>query len=49
MTQVNHPSKQLVRSYLAQRTHQAAPPPTPAEIRRQLGWQLLAPYSCRSL
>ena len=41
MTQATHPSKYLVRAYLARRTHDAKPPPTPEEIRRQLGWGLL--------
>lgn len=43
MATFTHPSKQAVREYLAQRKRAAAPPPTPEEIRRQLGWQLLMP------
>ena len=42
MTQSNHPSKHAVREYLERRSHEDKPPPTPAEIRRQLGWELLA-------
>jgi hypothetical protein len=42
MSQANHPSKYLVRAYLERRTHEVKPPPTPAEIRRQLGWGMLA-------
>jgi hypothetical protein len=41
MTQSNHPSKYMVREYLERRSHEVKPPPTPAEIRRQLGWELL--------
>ncbi len=41
MTQSNHPSKFVVREYLERRSHEVKPPPTPAEIRRQLGWELL--------
>ncbi|NRR33585.1 hypothetical protein HSX11_25745 [Oxalobacteraceae bacterium] len=41
MAQTNHPSKYLVRAYLERRTHEVKPPPTPEEIRRQLGWGLL--------
>ncbi len=41
MTTANHPSKFLVRTYLTRRSHAASPPPTPDEVRRQLGWGLL--------
>ena len=41
MTQTTQPSKQLVRDYLDARTRSTEPPPTPAEVRRQLGWDLL--------
>ncbi|MES2150755.1 MAG: hypothetical protein V4508_13305 [Pseudomonadota bacterium] len=44
----NHPSKQLVRQYLERRTRAVGPPPTPEEIRRQLGWNLMAP-DCKLL
>jgi hypothetical protein len=40
MAQSNHPSKYLVRAYLERRSHDIKPPPTPDEIRRQLGWGL---------
>jgi len=34
--------KELVREYFERRTHaQVDPPPTPDEIRRQLGWHLI--------
>jgi hypothetical protein len=42
MTQTTHPPKHLVREYLERRTHyQTEPPPSPDEIRRELGWHLL--------
>lgn len=39
--QISHPSKEVVREYLERRNHDVAPPPTPEEIRRQLGWGLV--------
>ena len=42
MTQTTHPSKYLVRAYLERRSQEVKPPPTPDEIRRQLGWGLMA-------
>lgn len=42
MTHTTHPSKYLVRAYLERRTNEVKPPPTPEEIRRQLGWGLVA-------
>lgn len=41
----NHPNKQVVHDYLARRVEQQhtkehKPPPTPEEVRRQLGWFL---------
>ncbi|MES2742448.1 MAG: hypothetical protein V4754_16080 [Pseudomonadota bacterium] len=41
MTQSNHPSKQAIRAYLERRSRDVKPPPSPEEIRRQLGWGLL--------
>ena len=41
MTQANHPSKYLVRAYMERRSHEVKPPPTPEEIRRQLGWGMV--------
>ena len=41
MSQTNHPSKEAVREYLERRTQDMQPPPTPEEIRRQLGWGLM--------
>ena len=40
-TQTSHPSKEVVREYLERRTSEVEPPPTPEEIRRQLGWGLV--------
>jgi len=40
-TQTSHPSKEAVREYLERRTNDVEPPPTPEEIRRQLGWGLV--------
>jgi hypothetical protein len=41
MTQTTHPTKQLVRDYLDARTRSTEPPPTPTEVRTQLGWDLI--------
>lgn len=41
MPTTSHPPKHLVREYLERRTKESAPPPTPEEIRRQLGWGML--------
>ena len=38
---ISHPSKEQVRAYMAARESARRPPPTPDEIRRQLGWRLL--------
>jgi hypothetical protein len=40
---VTNPPKQVVREYLERRTREQAPPPSPEEIRRQLGWGLMTP------
>ncbi len=42
MTKTTKPPKQLVRSYLERRTHaEEDPPPSPDDIRRELGWSLI--------
>jgi hypothetical protein len=41
MSQTTHPSKHLVRAWLERRVQDVKPPPTPEEIRRQLGWGLM--------
>ena len=38
---ISHPSKEQVRAYMAERELARRPPPSPAEIRRQLGWRLM--------
>lgn len=43
MSTINHPPKHVVREYLERRARDSRPPPTPEEIRRQLGWGLLLP------
>lgn len=39
--QTTIPTKQLVRDYMDERTRATEPPPSPEEIRRQLGWAML--------
>lgn len=41
MQDTTHPSKQLVRDFMDARTRSDEPPPTPDEIRRQLGGFML--------
>lgn len=43
MTLTTKPKAQLVREWMQQRQVERAPLPTPAEIRTQLGWELLKP------
>jgi hypothetical protein len=43
MSTIVQPPKQAVRAYLEQRKRAASPPPTPEEIRRQLGWGMMLP------
>ncbi len=40
---IKNPPKHLVREYLERRSRDSKPPPTPEEIRRQLGWGMLMP------
>ena len=37
----NHPDKALVRAHMQERAKAKTPPPTPAEIREQLGWRMI--------
>jgi hypothetical protein len=37
---VTQPTKEQVRAYMAERERARHPPPSPEEIRRQLGWRL---------
>lgn len=46
-TTTSHPPKHLVREYLERRSKDTKPPPTPEEIRRQLGWGMLMPSDDR--
>jgi hypothetical protein len=39
--QQSKPTKEQLRQYLYQRQQKSDPPPTPDEIRRQLGWHML--------
>jgi hypothetical protein len=41
MSAISHPPKHLVRQYMERRVREHKPPPTPEEIRRQLGWGML--------
>ena len=41
MTQTTKPDRYQVREYLKNRTKEKGPPPTPEEIRRQLGWYMV--------
>jgi hypothetical protein len=41
MSVISHPPKHLVREYLERRSREQKPPPSPEEIRRQLGWGML--------
>jgi hypothetical protein len=47
-TTTSHPPKHLVREYLERRSKDTTPPPTPEEIRRQLGWGMLMPADERT-
>ncbi len=41
MTKFQQPSKESVRNWLRARVEQRRPPPDPAQIRRELGWELV--------
>lgn len=43
MTQTTKPTHQQVRQYGQRRREAKTPPPTPEQIRRELGWQLVRP------
>jgi hypothetical protein len=47
MSVINHPPKHLVREYLERRAREQKPPPSPEEIRRQLGWGMLMASSLK--
>lgn len=44
MATIKQPSKEDVRSWMAQRRAENSPPPSPAEVRRALGWNLKPEY-----
>ena len=46
MATFTHPPKHLVRAYLERRARDSKPPPSPEEIRRQLGWGM-ASHDCK--
>jgi hypothetical protein len=39
--QTTKPTKEQVREHMERRTMEETPPPTPDEIRRELGWHLI--------
>lgn len=41
MAQTTKPEKQVVREWMQHRQVERKPPPTPEQIRRELGWVLL--------
>jgi hypothetical protein len=41
MSTTTKPTKQQLRAYLYERQRATTPPPTPEEIRRQLGWAMV--------
>lgn len=41
MPQTSKPSNEQVRSWMRQRQAERTPPPSPEQIRRELGWQLV--------
>lgn len=41
MTQTTKPSNQQVRSWMQQRQVDRTPPPSPDQVRRELGWQMV--------
>lgn len=43
MATFTQPPKHVVRAYLERRSRESKPPPSPEEIRRQLGWGMTAP------
>lgn len=42
MTQTSKPSQQQEREWMQKRQAERTPPPSPEQIRRQLGWDLVA-------
>jgi hypothetical protein len=48
MATVTHPTKEQVRIWGKQRSLSRLPPPSPEEVRRQLGWGLIGTPTVRS-
>lgn len=42
MTRTKQPSKEVVREWLRNELGQHRPPPDPMQLRRELGWDLIA-------
>jgi hypothetical protein len=42
MAQTTHPPKELVRKVMACQREQRAPPMSPEQLRRELGWGLVS-------
>lgn len=49
MTQTSKPSNQQVREWMQRRQVDRTPPPTPEQIRRELGWGLVEAEAAVSL
>ncbi|QYF92525.1 hypothetical protein KY495_17505 [Massilia sp. PAMC28688] len=43
MNKPQQPTKESVRNWLRTRAERRCPPPDPAQIRRELGWELIKP------
>lgn len=48
MYQTSHPTPAQVREWMQKRQTEHKPPPTPEEIRRELGWEMNQPTTNRS-
>jgi len=43
MTHTSKPDREVVRSWMRERQVERVPPPSPEEVRRQLGWHMVEP------
>lgn len=43
MIYILHPTPAQIRAWMQSPERKEGPPPTPEEIRRQLGWEMLRP------
>ena len=48
MTSTTKPDKQVVRDYLGRVIKEKEPPPSPEQVRRELGWYLLESKDSKS-